>query len=143
MAGHAPVGSVDRTVLLSIEARLDTAPSVRSTRISLKRGKPTLTATFVRDYFPPDVEDAYHDVRWYTSGDFELHYRENWRSGGGRQRRWDRHPRDGDRTHYHPLPDAGSPPEPVDLPEHYYDVLGHVDERTLDHVRDQPRFDTG
>jgi hypothetical protein len=144
MAGsdsHAPVGSVDRTVLVSIKQRLDTAAYVRATTLSLKRGKPTLTATFVREYFPPAVEAAYYDVRWYTSGDFEIHYRENWTDGRGWQRRWDRHPREGPREHYHPPPDAGHPPEPAEYPANYYEVLRRVDQETLAHVRAHPLVD--
>ncbi|WP_458190639.1 hypothetical protein [Haladaptatus sp. NG-WS-4] len=77
---------------MSIKQRLDTAAYIGTTTISLKHGKPTLTATFIQDYFPPDVEDAYYDIRWYTSGDFELHYQENWSDERGWKRRWDKHP---------------------------------------------------
>ena len=139
---HAPVGRVDRTVLLSSKQRLDTAEYIHTTTLSLKHGKPTLTATFVIDYFPPAVTEAYYDIRWYTSGDFELHYRENWTDDRGWQRRWDRHPQDGPRTHYHPPPDAGNPPEPAELPASYYDVLRHVDEQTFSHITAHPLVET-
>lgn len=43
---HTPIGSVDRTILLSIKQRLDTAPYIQSTTLELKHGKPTLTALF-------------------------------------------------------------------------------------------------
>lgn len=138
---HTPVGSVDRTVLMSIKQRLDTAPYIHSTVLSLKHGKPTLTATFVSEYFPAAVSETYYDIRWYTSGDFEIHYQENWTDGREWKRRWDRHPREGKRTHYHPPPDAGDPPKPVTLPNHYYDMLRHVDTETLDHSKSHPLVD--
>ena len=71
---HAPIGSVDRTILMSIKQRLNTAPYIHSTVLNLKHGKPTLTATFASEYFPAAVTEAYYDIRWYTSGDFEIHY---------------------------------------------------------------------
>ncbi len=104
---HTPVGSVDRTILMSIKQRLDTAPYIQSTALDLKHGKPTLTARFASEYFPTTVEEAYYDIRWYTSGDFEIHYQENWTDDRVWKRRWDRHPRQGKRSHYHPPPDAG------------------------------------
>lgn len=139
---HTPVGSVDRTILMSIKQRLDTAAYIGTTTISLKHGKPTLTATFVRDYFPPDVEDAYYDLRWYTSGDFELHYQENWSDEQGWKRRWDKHPRDGKRTHYHPPPNAGHPPEPAEFPDNYYEMLRYIDEQTLAHIKEHPLLES-
>lgn len=78
---HSPVGSVDRTILMSIKQRLNTAPYIHSTVLNLKHGKQTLTATFVSEYFPAIVTEAYYDIRWYTSRDFEIHYQENWTEG--------------------------------------------------------------
>ena len=103
-----------------------------------KHGKPTLTATFALEYFPTAVKEAYHDIRWYTSGDFEIHYQENWTDEREWKRRWDKHPRNGKRTHYHPPPDAGSPPKPVNLPTHYYEMLRYADTETLDHIKSHP-----
>lgn len=138
---HTPIGSVDRTILMSIKQRLDTAPYVHSTTLDLKRGKPTLTATFSPEYFPAAVEEAYYDIRWYTSGDFEIHYQENWTDEREWKRRWDRHPRSGKRTHYHPPPDAGDPPNPATLPDQYYEVLSYADTETLDHIKEHPLHD--
>ena len=135
---HTPVGSVDRTILMSIKQRLATAPYIHSTILNRKHGKPTLTATFALEYFPTAVKEAYHDIRWYTSGDFEIHYQENWTDEREWKRRWDKHPRNGKRTHYHPPPDAGSPPKPVNLPTHYYEMLRYADTETLDHIRSHP-----
>ena len=138
---HAPVGNVDRTILMSIKQRLETAPYIQSTRLNLKHRKPTLTATFAQEYFPTTVEEAYYDIRWYTSGDFEIHYQENWTDDREWKQRWDSHPRQGKRTHYHPPPDAGVPGKPANLPNHYYDMLRHADRETFDHIESHPLFD--
>lgn len=75
---HSPVGHVERSVLLAIKERLQTASHVVRTVIAPRHGKPTLTVGFDRRYFPAAVEEAYYDIRWYTTGDFEIHYQENW-----------------------------------------------------------------
>lgn len=120
---------------MSIKQRLDTAAYIGTTTIALKRGKTTLTATFVPDYFPPALKEAYYDIRWYTSGGFEIRYQENWTEGRDWRRRWDEQPRDGKPTHYHSPPDAGHPPESASFPGSYYEMLRRVDEKTLDHVK--------
>jgi len=139
MGGHAPVGSIDRAVLVAIDQRLRTAPHVTETVLSPKRAKPTLTASFDTHYFPAAVETAYCDIRWYTSGDFEIHYQEDWADDTW-QHRWDRHPRDGPRTHYHPPPDAGHPPTAISLPTDYHGVMETVEEETLAHIADHPLY---
>lgn len=139
-SSHAPVGRVDRTVLTAIEQRLKSAAYVRTTYITVRRGKAALRADLDLGYFPGNVEEAYYDIRWYTSGDFEIHYQENWSDDREWKRRWDRHPRDGTRTHVHPPPDAGHPPEPTRLPNNYYDVLGTVERKTIDHIKNHPLY---
>lgn len=136
---HAPVGSVDRAVLVAISQRLQTAAHVTQTVIAPKRDKPTLTATLDTSYFPPAVESAYYDIRWYTSGDFEIHYQEHWTDDTW-QRRWDRHPRNGSRTHYHPPPDAGRPTS-LSSPTNYHDVMQVVEEKTIEHIKTHPLHD--
>lgn len=136
---HTPVGRIDRAVLVATAQRLRTVAHVTETVIAPKRGTPTLTATLDMSYVPPAVTDAYYDIRWYTSGDFEIHYRETW-SDETWQRRWDRHPRDGSRTHYHPPPDAGSPPTTISVPTSYHDVLRTVEEETIHHLKNHPLY---
>lgn len=137
---HSPVGSIDRAVLIAIKQRLRTAAHITETVVAPKRKKPTLTAVFDTSYFPPSVSEAYYDIRWYTSGDFEIHYQENWTDGTW-QRRWNRHPRNGSRTHYHPPPDAMNPPTTISLPTNYHDVLQIVEAETVAHIKDHPRYE--
>lgn len=140
MNHHPSVGSIDRPVLIAIEQRLRTAAHVRETVIAPKRGKATLTAFFDTNYFPPAVEKAYYDIRWYTSGDFEIHYQENWIDDTW-QRRWDRHQRNGSRTHYHPPPDVGHPPTSISLSTNYHEVLQTVEEETIAHIKTHSLYD--
>lgn len=137
---HSPVGSIDRPVLIAIKQRLQTAAHITETGITPKRGKPTLTASLDTSYFPPAVEEAYYDIRWYTSGDFEIHYQENWPDDTW-QRRWDCHPRNGSRTHYHPPPDAGHPPTNISLPANYHELLQTVEEETIAHIKNHPLYE--
>lgn len=137
---HSPGGRIDRSVLVAIKQRLQTAAHITETVIAPKRTKSTLTASLDTRYFPTEVDRAYYDIRWYTSGDFEIHYQEHW-SDDTWQRRWDRHPRNGSRTHYHPPPDAGHPPTNCSLPTNYHEVLRTVEEETIDHIKDHPLYE--
>lgn len=137
-SSHTPIGSVDRSILIGIDRRLRTASYVGETYVSPKRGTATLTATVSPECFVKHVADAYLDVRWYTSGDFEIHYQENWTDGQEWKRRWDRHPREGSRDHYHPPPDAGRPPEAASYPETYHEMMRMVERETIEHLRNHP-----
>ena len=88
------------------------------------------------------MNEAYYDIRRYTSDDFEIRYQENWTEGRDWWRRWDKHPRDEKRTHYHSPPDAGHPPKPATFPGSSYEILRYVDEETLDHTRNHPLLDS-
>lgn len=136
---HAPRGTVDRPILQAIERRLQTVAFIGRTDLGLQRGTATLTATLDLAYLPADVETAYFDIRWYTSDDFSIHYQEEWTDDDWR-RRWDRHPYDPPslEEHYHPPPDAGTPPDPEMYPQHHFDVLSDVLDETLDHLRNHP-----
>lgn len=139
---HAARGTIDRAVLQGIERRLKTAHHIEQTTLGPHHGLLTLVADFDRSYFPACVDRAYYTIRWYTSDDFSIHYQETWADGQW-MRRWDRHPYDPPQfeEHYHPPPDAGSPPEQAAYPTHHFDVLSHVEAKTLAHIKTHPRHD--
>lgn len=85
--------------------------------------------------YPPSVETARLDVRWFEGGDYTLHYREN-ADESEWQCRWDRHPKPaGPRAHYHPPPDASVEIVESDLTvSHPLDVLFAVLDRIEDRV---------
>lgn len=74
--------------------------------------------------YPPSVDAARLDVRWFEGGDYTVHSLEMqgedlW------QCRWDRHPKPGAPTaHFHPPPEAASDVEPSSLEAtHHLGVL--------------------
>lgn len=92
-----------------------------------------MEAVFDDSRYPPAVEQARLECRWYLNGDFSVHYVEQHRDGMEWQCRWDRHPNPhNDRLHFHPPPDAGDPVD-LDASSHVRDllpmVLRWVDER--------------
>lgn len=74
--------------------------------------------------YPPPVEAARLDVRWFEGGDYTVQYLER-RDDDIWQCRWDRHPKPGEpREHFHPPPEAASTVEPSNLEAtHHLDVL--------------------
>lgn len=76
------------------------------------------------DQYPPSLERARLDIRWFEGGDYTFHYHES-RGGDVWQCRWDRHPKPGaPKAHFHPPPDAASDVEPSRLQAtHHLDVL--------------------
>lgn len=81
--------------------------------------------------YPPSVETAKLDVRWFEGGDYTVHYRESADGSDEWQCRWDRHPKpEGQRSHYHLPPDAA--PDVVEsnlAAGHHLDVLFDVLDR--------------
>ncbi|MFC7317104.1 DUF7342 family protein [Halomarina halobia] len=77
--------------------------------------------------YPPTVEAARLDVRWFTSGDFSVQYVETAANGARLTCRWDRHPHSHDpRLHFHRPPD-GTSVEGLSLGSiHPLDVLSTV-----------------
>lgn len=86
--------------------------------------------------YPEPVTAARIDIRWFTGGDYTVHYLET-REGTDDpwQCRWDRHPKpNAPREHVHSPPDAASTvgPSPIDSAHHLavlFDVLEWVGDR--------------
>jgi hypothetical protein len=76
------------------------------------------------DQYPPSVEAARIDVRWFEGGDYAVHYVET-RDSNTWQCRWDRHPKPEEQeAHVHPPPDASPDVEPSGLgATHHLGVL--------------------
>lgn len=70
--------------------------------------------------YPPAVDAARLDVRWFVGGDYSFHYLET-RGKTVWQCRWDRHPKpDGPIAHVHPPPDAAADVEPSGIDETHH-----------------------
>lgn len=74
--------------------------------------------------YPGDVSTSRFDVRWFTNGDYSVHYLETATvEYDAYQCSWDRHPKtDAPRTYFHPPPDAKRV-EPSSLESHHLAVL--------------------
>lgn len=131
-------GPLDTVVLEELGQRASTHPlvdewSLQPDTISPRR----LELLLDEGQYPPSVEAARLDIRWFVSGDYTVHYLETqgeevW------QCRWDRHPKPGESTaHFHPPPDAGSDIEPSTIqatPHHLsvlFDVLDWITDRLV------------
>lgn len=123
----ASTGPPDRQTFQILEEIVANEPIVASTEFKPDSYEPQILRVLCDDHrYPPTIEAAKLDVRWFTSGDFSIHYVEamaadHWEC------RWDRHlnPHNA-RLHFH-QPSAGD--DIVDLTWsslHPIDVLSTV-----------------
>ena len=117
------VPEIDRGVLEAIRDRLRTAPQIETAGIVVADGQTKLEATLTPAATPSRIDRRFLDIRWYTNGDFRIHYQEEWPDRTWCQR-WDRHPNGhNDRDHFHPPPDADTPGEDRTWPTKFEAVL--------------------
>ncbi|WP_435102429.1 hypothetical protein [Halarchaeum sp. P4] len=101
-------GPPDRHVLRLLERHLADATLVTETVFDPTTHEPRLLhAHLDADRYPEYVTAARLDVRWFTTGDFSMHYRETHATCTPWACRWDRHPNaHNTRLHFHEPPDA-------------------------------------
>ena len=104
---NASTGPPDRQTLRLLERTLASNPLVAATEFEPDTYEPrSLRAVLDADRYPDSVTAARVDVRWFTTGDFSIHYVED-RGDGRWECRWDRHPNPHNaRDHFHPPPKA-------------------------------------
>jgi hypothetical protein len=84
--------------------------------------------------YPDSVTAARLDIRWFTTGDFSVHYVEEHENGEHWECRWDRHPNTHNtRLHFHEPP-SGTDVTDLELPslhplEVYSTVLTAIENR--------------
>lgn len=129
-------GPLDETVLRSIQVQLE--GDRRFGNIEFEPSIDNLgkvAASYDPNVYPPQIVSARLDIRWTTVGYFLFHYVEKWEHSDRWECRWDRHPKEVGRQHFHPPPDAGKA-EPTELPTDYRSmmsvVLVYVSERIAD-----------
>jgi len=136
-------GPPDRQTLRLLERQCATTPLVADTEFQPRATEPRrLVATLDTDAFPEPVADARLDIRWFTTGDFSLHYVETTTDGGQWECRWDRHPNPHNaRCHFHEPPDGTSVVDlsleathPLDV---YSTVVVAIQQRLADHWDDE------
>lgn len=139
--GDAPGGPLDVATLQVLARRAQTHPVVEGWAFQPDAIAPRrLELQLNGDRYPPPVEAARLDIRWYDGGDYTIHYREQ-RSDGSWECRWDRHPKpDAPSAHFHPPPDAAGPVEPSPITDtHHLGVLFAVLDWITEHIADLQR----
>ena len=117
-------GPPDRQTLRLLERQLTTDSLVADTRFDPDVYEPRLlTATLDTEQYPDAVATARVDIRWFTTGDFSIHYIETRGDNTDWECRWDQHPNTHNtRLHFHEPP-AGTDISDLDLPsDHPLDV---------------------
>ena len=124
----ASTGPPDRQTLRLLERILVDEPVVATTEFKPDSYEPQLLrALFDAGRYPPTVEAARLDVRWFASSDFSIHYIETRDTDEHWECRWDRHPNTHNaRLHFHQPPKADEI-EGLTLPSlHPLDVMSTV-----------------
>jgi len=141
MAPDSPdsTGPPDRQTLRLLERHLADDPMVAGTAFEPNPHEPRLLqGRLDTSLYPASVEHAALDIRWFTTGDFSVHYVERDTDDQHWECRWDRHPNDhSTRLHFHRPPD-GTAIENLSLPsvhplEVYSVVLAAVEQRIETH----------
>ncbi len=90
--GGDSIGPPDRQTLRLLERQLAADELVVAVAFDPDPYEPRLLrATLDRDSYPDSVTAVRLDVRWFTTGDFSIHYVES-RGDDRWECRWDRHP---------------------------------------------------
>lgn len=106
-SGTDSTGPPDRQTLRLLERQLASDSLVAETVFEPDPYEPRLLrASLAAGQYPESVTEARVDIRWFTTGDFSIHYLES-RDGDLWECRWDRHPNTHNtRLHFHEPPTA-------------------------------------
>jgi len=132
-------GPPDRQTLRLLERQSATTPLVADTEFQPSPTEPRrLVATLDIDAFPEAVATARLDIRWFTTGDFSLHYVETMADDKRWECRWDRHPNPHNaRLHFHEPPDGtavvGLDLESIHPLDVYATVVAAIQQRLAGH----------
>ncbi|WP_440772102.1 hypothetical protein [Natronorubrum sp. DTA28] len=126
--GSRSTGPPDRQTLRLLERRLADDPVVSRTAFRPGSDEPRVLEGYIdTEPYPPSIDTARLDVRWFTTGDFTVHYVETTTTDDRWECRWDRHPNaHNSRLHFHSPPD-GTDGVDIELPStHPIDVISTV-----------------
>ncbi|WP_407652186.1 hypothetical protein [Halomicrococcus gelatinilyticus] len=134
-SGAGATGPRDRQTLRLLERHLASDSLVAETAFDPDSYEPRLLdVSLDAGRYPESVTAARLDIRWFTTGDFSIHYVEERDGNDQWECRWDRHPNTHDsRLHFHQPPTAASITDlslsslhPLDV---YSTVLTAIDQR--------------
>ncbi|SFL31595.1 hypothetical protein SAMN04487950_3301 [Halogranum rubrum] len=117
----------NKELLRRVAQRLGSQPFVTQVNPFPSHKPATVEVVFDETAYPDQVSRVYVDLEVERSGNFYIHYVEQW-DGHQKECRWDRHENPhNDRDHYHPLHDA-STKDAVDraYPADFGAVVGEV-----------------
>ena len=121
------VGAVDADVLERIARRLKGSSRFDEVVSRPEYAPNSVVAEYDMGYFPSGIDRAYLRIRWFETGNFSVHYSEQYCDETSWGCRWDRHPNNhNSRDHFHPPPDAATPGEDEDYASDWRDVLATV-----------------
>jgi len=128
-------GPPDRQTLRLLEKQLSSDSLVVETEFDPDSYEPRiLRALFDTERYPESTTAVRVDIRWFTTGDFSMHYVEEHSNGEPWECRWDRHPNTHNgRLHFHKPPSASDVTD-LELPsthplEVYSTVLSAIEQR--------------
>ncbi|WP_436903599.1 hypothetical protein [Halovenus halobia] len=128
-------GPPDRQTLRLLEDQLASDPLVVETRFEPDPYEPRLLQVELNTQrYPDSVTTVRVDIRWFTTGNFSMHYVEQRTDDSIWECRWDRHPNPHNaRTHFHEPP-TGAEVTDLDLPslhplEVYSTVFSAIEQR--------------
>ena len=134
-SGPPSTGPTDRQTLRLLDRHLRSDSLIAETSFEPDSYEPTLLHAFIdTDNYPDSVRAARLDIRWFTTGDFSIHYIEDQQEGTHWECRWDRHPNThNSRLHFHEPPAATTVAD-LELPsvhplEVYSTVLTAIEQR--------------
>ena len=134
-SGSDSTGPPDRQTLRLLERHLASDSLVTETAFNPDSYEPRLLQALLdTGRYPNSVTAARLDIRWFTTGDFSVHYVEEYDEGNEWECRWDRHPNTHNtRLHFHEPPSATEITH-LELPslhplEIYSTVLAAVEQR--------------
>ncbi|ODR83248.1 hypothetical protein BG842_09900 [Haladaptatus sp. W1] len=125
--GVNTTGPPDRQTLRLLEQILADEPTVAATEFAPDSYEPRLLRTLLdTGRYPSTVDAARLEIRWFSTGDFSIHYIET-HDDDHWECRWNRHPNSHtDRLHFH-QPLDGNDVEDISLESvHPLDVLSTV-----------------
>lgn len=127
-AGDGATGPPDRETLRLIERRLADDQLIATTGFEPDSYEPQLLrAACDMDRYPPAIDTARLDIRWFTTGDFSIHYLETTVESEQWECRWDRHPNPhSSRLHFHQPPTGDESTDLTLASLHPLDVVSTV-----------------
>jgi len=117
----------NKEILQRVSQKVGAVSHVETVRPFSVNKPRSVEVTFDADIYPEEISQVYVDIELEFSGDFYIHYVEQW-AGRQKECRWDRHKNThNSRDHFHPFPAASTTDaEDREYPRDFFDVIAVV-----------------